>query len=93
MKRWGAIVSLGALLAAAPGFAGDADRTPEVGTPPAVSVTPAKAKPRRQTTLERWRGPAPRAHADTVVRQEALDKALPVVTHTGQVGAAPHFGF
>jgi hypothetical protein len=42
--------------------------------------------------LERWRGgPVRGSHSDSLIRQEALDKNLPIVTHTAQIGSTPSF--
>ncbi len=42
--------------------------------------------------MERWRGgPTRGAHTDTLIRQEALDKSLPFVSHTANIAATPSF--
>lgn len=91
MNRLATFAALGALLIAAPSFATDAkqDETPAVSTAAPV----AKEAPlRRRTTVERWRGgPTRGAHTDTLIRQEALDKNLPLVTHTANIAATPSF--
>jgi hypothetical protein len=91
MNRLATFAALGALLVAAPSFATDANQTEK----PAVSAAAPAVKEaplRRRTTLERWRGgPTRGAHNDSLVRQEALDKTLPVVTHTATIAATPSF--
>jgi hypothetical protein len=91
MNRLAVFAALGALLVAAPSFATDAEQEEK----PAVSAAaPAvkEAPVRRRTTLERWRGgPVRGSHSDSLIRQEALDKNLPIVTHTSQIAATPSF--
>lgn len=92
MNRLAMFAALGALLLAAPSFATDAD---QVETPAVSAAAPEvkQATPkRRRTTLERWRGgPVRYSDSDALVRQEVLDKHLPIMTHTGQIAAAPSF--
>jgi hypothetical protein len=92
MIRLATIAALGALLFAAPSFATDA-KDSEKAAVSAAAPTVKEAPLRRRTTLERWRGgPYARAsHTDTLIRQEALDKTLPIVTHTPNLVAAPNF--
>ncbi len=92
MIRLATIAALGALLLAGPSFATDAQDSEQ----PAVSAaapTVKEAPMRRRTTLERWRGgPYLRAtHTDTLVRQEALDKTLPMSGQTPSLAATPTF--
>jgi len=91
MNRLVIFAALGALLVAAPSFATDAERdeTPAVS---AAATDVKQAPERRRTTLERWRGgPVRGSHSDSLIRQEALDKNLPIVTHTAQIGSTPSF--
>jgi hypothetical protein len=92
MIRLATIAALGALLFAAPSFATDAKGS-EKAAVSAAAPTVKEAPVRRRTTVERWRGaPYVRAsHTDTLIRQEALDKTLPIVTHTPNLVAAPTF--
>jgi hypothetical protein len=93
MIRLATIAALGALLAAAaPSFATDA-KDSEQGAVSAAAPSVKEAPVRRPTTLERWRGgPRLRAtHADTLVRQEALDKTLPIMTNTPNLFATSSF--
>lgn len=91
MHRLATFAALGALLVAAPSFATDAkdsDKAAVSAAAPAVKEAPL----RRRTTLERWRGgPTRGPQSDSLVRQEALDKSLPVVTHTANIAATPTF--
>jgi hypothetical protein len=93
MNRLATFAALGALLVAAPSFATDADQTDtQVAVSAAVPQVDATPEKRRLTTLERWRGgPRRAAHSDSLIRQEALDKTLPIVTHTGTIAATPTF--
>jgi hypothetical protein len=92
MNRLATIAALGALLLAAPSFATDADSDGKVAVSAADATTAKEAPLRRRTTLERWRGGPTRApHSDSLIRQEALDKSLPVVTHTANIAATPTF--
>jgi hypothetical protein len=91
MHRLATLAALGALLVAAPSFAADADHN-EKAAVSAAAPAPKEAPVRRRTTLERWRGgPTRGAYSDTLVRQEALDKTLPVVTHSSNIAASPTF--
>jgi hypothetical protein len=91
MNRLAIFAALGALLVAAPSFATDAKDSNEAAVSaaaPAVKEAPV----RRRTTLERWRGGPTRAsQGDTLIRQESLDKTLPIVTHTANIAASPSF--
>lgn len=91
MNRLATFAALGALLVAAPSFATDAKGSDEAAVSaaaPAVKEAPL----RRRTTLERWRGgPTRGAQSDSLIRQEALDKTLPIVTHTANIAASPTF--
>jgi hypothetical protein len=93
MNRLATFAALGALLVAAPSFATDADpSTDQVAVSAAVPQVEKAPERRRQTTLERWRGgPKRAAHSDSLIRQEALDKTLPIVTHTATIAATPTF--
>jgi hypothetical protein len=91
MNRLATIAALGALLVAAPSFATDA-KDSEKAAVSAAAPTAKEAPVRRRTTLERWRGgPTRGAQSDALIRQEALDKNLPVVTHTSNIAAVPSF--
>ena len=91
MNRLATIAALGALLIAAPGFATDAQPTNESAVSAAAPVV-KEAPVRRQTTMERWRGGPRRGYqSDNLVRKEALDKTLPIVTHTANIAAVPGF--
>jgi hypothetical protein len=94
MNRLATFAALGALLVAAPSFATDADQTDtQVAVSAAVPQVEKAPTKRRLTTLERWRGGPRRnaAHSDSLIRQEALDKTLPLVTHTATIAATPTF--
>jgi hypothetical protein len=95
MNRLATFAALGALLVAAPSFATDADhKDSQVAVSAAAPQVDNAPIRRRQTTLERWRGgPRRAAQSDSLIRQEALDKHLPIVTHTGTIAAAPAFSF
>jgi hypothetical protein len=88
MKTIAAIAALAALLGAAPSFAEDAKTDAK-----SERATVAKAE-RRPTTVERWRG-APylrsASYNDALIRQEALDKSLPVITTTPNFATTPTF--
>jgi hypothetical protein len=94
MIRLATIAALGALLtAAAPSFATDAKTSDSGAVSAAAPVSQEAPVRRRATTLERWRG-GPRlraAHNDMLIRQEALDKTLPIVTNAPNLFAAPSF--
>ena len=91
MNRLATFAALGALLVAAPSFATDAKDSEKAAVSAAAPVV-KEAPVRRRSTLERWRGgPTRGAQSDTLIRQEALDKTLPVVTHTANIAAAPSF--
>jgi hypothetical protein len=92
MNRLATFAALGALLVAAPSFATDADQTDTQVAVSAAAPKVEKAEKRRLTTVERWRGGPRRAsHTDSLIRQEALDKNLPIVTHTATIAATPTF--
>lgn len=93
MNRLATFAALGALLVAAPSFATDADQKNDTQVAVSAAVPQVeKAPKRRLTTVERWRGGPRRAsHTDSLIRQEALDKALPLVTHTATIAATPTF--
>jgi hypothetical protein len=89
MKTITAIAALAAtLLASAPSFAEDAKSEARSERAPVV-----KPESRRPTTVERWRG-APylrsASYNDALIRQEALDKSLPVIT-TSPNFSTPNF--
>ena len=94
MNRLATFAALGALLVAAPSFATDADQKNDTQVAVSAAVPQVeKAPKRRLTTVERWRGGPRRAaaHSDSLIRQEALDKTLPLVTHTATIAATPTF--
>lgn len=81
MKRFAALAALAALLAT-PALAGEEAR--DAASMPSVSAPAEKAPVRRLSTNERWRGgPYARAgsYNDLILRREALDKTLPIVTN------------
>ena len=91
MNRLATFAALGALLVAAPSFATDA-KSSETAAVSAAAPAVKEAPLRRRTTLERWRGgPTRGAQSDSLIRQEALDKTLPIVTHTANIAASPTF--
>jgi|GEM_PF-4991009 len=92
MKTITALAAFAAFLAATPALAGDAKETRETrrGDPQVAS----KFESRRPTTVERWRGaPYTRSgsYNDALIRAEALDKTLPVVTTTPNLATTPGF--
>jgi hypothetical protein len=91
MNRLATFAALGALLVAAPSFATDA-KDSDQGAVSAAAPAAKEAPVRRRTTVERWRGgPTRGASSDSLVRKEALDKTLPIVTHTANIAASPTF--
>jgi len=91
MNRLATLAALGALLIAAPSFATDAQPTNESAVSTAAPVV-KQAPVRRQTTVERWRGGPRRAYqSDNLVRNEALDKTLPIVMNTTNITGIPGF--
>jgi hypothetical protein len=77
------------LLASAPTFAEDAKTEAKSERAPV-----AKQESRRLSTADRWRGgPYLRSgsYNDALIRQEALDKALPVLTTTTNFATTPSF--
>jgi hypothetical protein len=89
MKTITAIAAFATLLASAPSLAEDAKTDARTERAPV-----AKQESRRLTTVERWRG-APylrsASYNDALIRQEALDKALPAVSTTLNFGTSPGF--
>jgi hypothetical protein len=89
MKTITAVAAFAALLASAPSFAEEA----KTETQERAQVA-AQPQSRRPTTVERWRG-APYlrsgSYNDALIRQEALDKALPEITTTSNFSATPSF--
>lgn len=91
MNRLAMFAALGALLLAAPSFATDAEQESPAVSAAAPEVKQVTPRPRR-TTIERWRGgPVRHTDGDALIRQEVLDKHLPIMTHTGQIAATPTF--
>jgi hypothetical protein len=90
MKTITAIAALAAaLLFSAASFAEDAKPDTTSERTPAV-----KLDARRPTTVERWRG-APYlrsgSYNDALIRHEALDKSLPVITTAPNFATMPSF--
>ena len=89
MKTIATFAAVAAMLASAPSFAEDAK--PDARVESAPVATPDA---RRLTTVERWRGaPYTRSasHSDALLRQEALDKALPAVATAPNFATMPSF--
>jgi hypothetical protein len=71
-----------------PDFATDA----RIGRPPERRGSDAKEAPVPPHHPRRWRGgPTRGANSDALIRREALDKTLPIVTHTANIAATPNF--
>lgn len=97
MRRLITFAALGALLVAAPSVATNAEPRDEatVSAGPGAGIAKAEEAParRRRTTLERWRGGPTTlgAASDTLIRHEALDKNLPLITQSVNIAATPTF--